>query len=379
MSHLVTIVLIGLAARDHAAETPSEWLPPSMVRAAIERGIDAFESGEAERASTILVDAADRSNDPALGALADLNAGRALLETDSFDLAADRFRRADRRAPDPTVRRDARFMLAHALLEQAPPPILPGMPGQDAATIDDRVEALTRAEQAFRSCLDVAPGDLEAAQNTERLRREIRELRDLQDMIEQQQQQSAQSADNLAGLANEQQEQAESNASDAPPDQQDGSDAQQGLSDRTDGAIEQLAEQAQQARDQGQTELAEQLEEAVARAQEARQAQQQAQQELDAGNPLGASEQQQRAADNLREAARAAEQANESMQPSESDSQPSDESPQDPSADGDPSDEPQDPGDQLADRLIDREEQQRQAREQRRSRIARPVYVERDW
>lgn len=174
-------------------------------------------------------------------------------------------------------------------------------------SLEQALAALERAAQHFRSALDLAPEDRDAARNLEMTRRQIAALREVIEQFRQLQQAFEDLRDELKDQQQEQQEQAQQTASRAEnAEQQQGDqprEQQQQLSDRTQQAqqrLEELREQSSGVR----REVQDALSEAQQALEQAREAQQRAEQELEEGREQDAAESQSEAAERLGEAVR---------------------------------------------------------------------------
>ena len=353
---LIAAACSGLAFAD--ANTGS-ILEPGVIRSKIG---DALQTAgtDTDKAITQLRAVLDRTEEPVLLANTHYNIAVLLQTNEEYKLAAESFKLADLASIDPMIRRDARFSLGGAYYTLAQQnneqPSLEGFAAQ--------MTALTQAADAYRSVLEIAPGDTEAAANTERVRREIQRLRDLIEQLKERMEEMEDLREQLQDQAEQQQQEADQTRSGEESQQQQQQD-QQELSEQT--------EQTQQSSPP--SSATEDLE-------EARQAQQRAQEALERGDQQEAASQQQQAADKLREAAEKMEQEAQQMQ-GEPQDQPSDQDPQSESEQENPDGQPGDPEptedeiDQLARELLDKERREREQRTYRAK--GRPIRVEKDW
>ena len=353
----------------------------------------------AQRIET-LADVVERCEDLELVSVAQYNLGTTLIdlaqaEPERLDEAIAYFRDADRTAASSELKSKARFNLGHAYYQnahRAADDSSQGQPGDLEGMVESLEAQLARLKEAagaFRSVMEVDPGNVQAQGNVERVRREIKELQDqieaLEQMIEQQkeqqrqeQQQKQELADQLDELAKEQQAQAEETASNPPEnaqEQEQQRQAQQELSDKTDSASEEVSQQ------QGAQEVLEQLK-------EAQEAQQRAQEAMEAGDQEQAAKEQEKAAKALQEAAQRmqeladqgeekGEQGDESEQGQQGDKQGDEQS-----QEGEPEDQAEEEqGDEISEiakELLDKERRERERRQAYRA-TGRPIKVEKDW
>lgn len=240
-------------------------------------------------------------NPPTAAAL--YNEGCALLEQGRPADAAERFRQADAGARDAAVAGRARFNLGQSLFRQAES-AKEKEPGQ-------ALEMLRQSAAAFRSVLEVSPGDAEAARNVEVARRLMKQVEDKQReqqaqqqkqqqeeqrRREQEQKEAQKQADQLRDLA-KRQEQA---AKDSGEAQQSGADQQK--TDELAKKQQELKSDTAKAQEQSKDGSAsDQLK-------QAQDEQQKAAEELSKQNPGAAREHQEKAAKLLDQAAKEAEQ-----------------------------------------------------------------------
>lgn len=128
--------------------------------ALVQRGNEAYRAGDLDAAV-----ARYRESGTSEGAY---NEGCVLLRQEKFDEAAGKFVEADRRATRRDVASNARFNLGLARFRAA----------ERASDPAGALKGYEAAADAFRSVLDVDPGDAEAARHVELARRKVQELRD---------------------------------------------------------------------------------------------------------------------------------------------------------------------------------------------------------
>jgi len=334
-----------------------------------------------------LADLATRTTHPDLTSAARLNLGLLRQATGLGENVPDTYREADRTSTRRELRAEARFNLAHVLYEEAiaPPPPAESLDEEPAPTnpIDElktRIAKLRPAAAAFRSVLEVDPTRTDAAENCEKIKRQIaraqQELEQLEDLMEQMRQQG----ENLDRLADEQQDASDESEQSDQSRREELEQQQQDLSKQTEQAQQQLDQTRQQASQSGQEQVRQQVEQSQQDVQQARAAQDEAEQALREGDLDRASERQQEAADALRRAAENLQQSGEQQEGEQGEEQQDQPNPDEHNQQTGQQQQPQqDPGDQLVEDLLDREQRQREERELRRSRLARPVTVERDW
>lgn len=364
-----TLWLLVLTAVAPVCRAQAEAEPASIsADTAIHRigsVLAAAEPGEEQL--SVLVEIAERCEDPGLGALAAFNAGTLALQLQD-PRAADLLRDAERGSSDAALRASARFNLGHALMPRA------DTAPADTGEIDERIASLRQAARLFRSVLEIQPENRDAAANTERVRRMIRDLMKERERMEAEQQARDELAEQLEQLADQQEQQA------ADSQQQ----AERGEASKESDGSEQRALNEQTEQADRQAEQAGAGEEARQSIEEARQAQQRAEEAIDRGDSQAAAEHQRQAADALK---RAAEQLRKDGQESGGeDGQGGDKqegaTPEQPEpapdaqagADGETG--PQ--IDPLAEALLDKERREREQRGQYLQR-GRPQQVERDW
>lgn len=293
---------------------------------------------------------------------------------------------------DPALVQRASYNLGAIQLRQAMTPVAPdGDQGKDEAGIDaTRAMALLRdAERSFHASAALDRADVDSARNVEYVRRLRKQIQDKLDQQEQQQEQqkgddqskkqqqsdaAQESADELSQLAQQERDAAEDNETDSQS-QQEAQRQQQGMSDRAEEALEKLRQQASESQSES---AQDQLNEGSENLSQARQKQEESMESLKRGEQQRAAQQQREAAELLDKAAQNAQQAADQLQ-QEADEQ-SQQGEEGKDGEGEPEqgdDGKGDQGDPLADRLLDRERQMRQQRDQ--SRPVRVVPVEKDW
>jgi len=307
------------------------------------------------------------------------NEGCEALKAGDLTTAIERFRNAA--DADSPIAASARFNLGHALLrlaQQPPAPAASDDPSAPAgpAQVSPR-ETLTllgRSAAAFRSVLEVDPTDVEAARNTEIVRRLIRQIEQQMQQASEQQRKMQEAADQLDRLADEQQRQADQSRQTPPSQSEQRAAEQQELNERTQEALQDLTQSLGD-----QSEAAE----AARQMQEAMNEQQEAMQDLSDRRTDRAAQDQQEAADKLRQAARTLRQAAQRQQQGQDQQQ-------QPAQDQQSGEQSQqqtraEPGEHksadelLAEQILDAEQAQREARERARRLRAVPARVERDW
>ncbi len=305
--------------------------------------------------------------------VAALNRGALILQQDDPDLtlATDSLRLAGRHASDALQRRDAMFTLGLALHKGVDSS---GQLMMDPEQIGGMIEQLRIVERAFLEAARSDSSHVESKKNVERLRIQIQQLEDMKEQIEQQQEQQQQQqgedgeqgggegqqdmADRLQDLADQQREQAQQSESAGQGEQSDQQQRQE--------QQEELSEQTQQANEDAGDETQQDMQDAM-------DAQRQAEEALERGDNETAAQKQQEAADALE---RAAQRARESQQEQESEQQENQQGQQG----GQPQDEigEQEPIDELAQRLLDKEREERERRQVYRA-TGQPVRVKEDW
>jgi len=318
-------------------------------------------------------------------AIAAYNAGVLRLERGEDGLAAELMRIADRFAGDATLASRARTNLGFALLGSAGRALLGGEPAptggsqQQPASPAALLASLRAGAAAFRSVLEVLPGDREAMRRVEVTRRAIREIEAAMERQREQQRQRQEQQDELSRAADEQEREAEENEQGEQSDEQQSQD-QQRLSEQTQESLERAREMAQEQRQDAESRSrAETSAEMIERA---RREQASAEEALGQGDRGRAAEHQRRAAEALREAA---EQLQQSAQPGEQrvegDAEGEKNEQQQEPADGQPEgeDEGGEATDELVERLLDRERLEREYRRRMQRPTRRATPVERDW
>lgn len=331
----------------------------------ISDGMRLFSEGQFPEAAEVFA-AHDESG------LAQYNQACALLEAGELAGAADQFRLVDRAFPKYSG--SSRFNLGHVLLRMAQSPPAPVAGQETPPAPPDVLGLLRQSAAAFRSVLEVNPGDGEAARNTELVRRMIQQIEQTQQEQAERQKQMNEAADQLDQLADEQERQAEQSKSTPPSRAEQSKQEQEQLREDTAEQLEQMTEQmddSPESRD------------AQQRVQEALNEQSEALQDLSEQRPDRASEAQQQATDRLREAAKKLREAASAGDPQPSDpdqSQQGGDQNKPPDA-TEPGEEtaPKSAEEQLAEQIIEAEQNQREARDRMRRMLARPVPVERDW
>ncbi|CAN0541936.1 unnamed protein product, partial [Laminaria digitata] len=280
---------------------------------------------------TILSEIYARCEDPLYQASAAYNLGASMMSSgeDATTLldAIGWFMQADMLDVDPSLRARARYNIGHAryrlaqIEDEVTPQITnPGDLGGMKAQLETKLGVLMGSAGAFRSVHELEPGNTEAIENLERVRREIRLLRAqidaLQDLIDQQQEQERQqqqqqqeAAEKLSELAEQQREESEENA---------GQPEQSNLEQQQDQSqLNEQTQQEQQNIEQMNQDGSEEMQQIRDLMQEARDAQQQAQEALDQGDQQTAAQEQQRAAEALEQAAEQMQQMAQSQSPGE--------------------------------------------------------------
>lgn len=358
-SSLILLLSMFCVLFAHADTTSNSILEPTVVRSKITDALQTA-SVDTDKAITDLRAILERTDDPVLLANAHYNIAVLLQTNEEHELAADSFKLADLASSDPVISRDARFALGGVYYAQSK-----REDGQlSIEGITQQISALFRAADAYRSVLEIAPNDTEAAMNTERVRREIQQFKDLIEQIQEQMDQMQELRDQLREQAEQQQQEADQTQSGEQSQEQQQQDQQE------------LSEQTQQTQQSSPpTSASESLE-------AARQAQQRAEEALERGDLEEAARQQQEAADQLQQAAEQVQQQAQQMQgdaqnqPSEQDQQNESEQQNQDGEQGDP-ELTEDEIDQLARELLDKERREREQRTYRAK--GRPIRVERDW
>ncbi|MFG0305771.1 MAG: hypothetical protein ACF8Q5_06110 [Phycisphaerales bacterium JB040] len=330
---------------------------------------------------------ADRTDDPDLIAAARVNHGLAMQLAGRSEDAPASYRAADLVARHDLLRAEARFNLAHALYADATAPPAPAdsleqqsRPPNPIDELRGRIARLRPAAAAFRAVLDVDPDRTDAAENCEKIRRQIARAQQELEQLEQLMEQMRQQGENLDSLADEQQDASDESEQSDQSRREELEQQQQDISRQTEQAQQQLEQTRQQASRAGQQQMQQQIRQSQDDVEEARAAQERAEQALREGDLDRASEEQQQAADALRRAAENLQQGNEQSEGDQQQQQEDQPNPDEHNRQtGQQQQQQQEPGDQLVEDLLDREERQREERELRRSRLARPATVERDW
>ncbi|HHN77795.1 MAG TPA: hypothetical protein ENK11_03845 [Phycisphaerales bacterium] len=308
-----------------------------------------------------LFDGAPARGDAA--SLAHLDAAAALANAGRFDLAEAHLVRADFAAERDAVRVAARFNLGQLRYSRAVSMLKPE--GKDARPDPDGAKAmLARAAEAFRSVLDIAPADAEAARDVERVRRLIDAIDKMQEEAKKQAEQMRKQAEQLDRLADRQQQESMQN-------QQQTQDEEKAKRDQSD-----ISNETKQQSEQTEPDAAKKA------LQDAMRRQQEASERLDKGDQQAAADAQKKAAESLREAADALRQEADKKEgkqgeQNEQDQQQGEQGDQQKNED---QKEGQSRDDRLTEWLLDREKRQREQRDrQLRALLGRPAPVEKDW
>lgn len=364
------MILIALAYTVHSAQAvdtvESSKLEPGAARVQISQALlDSADSpeGAIEDLRTTL----DRVEDPALGAIISYNLGVLHQSQDEFEEAVRHYELADLASPDASLRTKTRFNLGHVLYTKAHDEESP----KSIEDFEKRIAALLRSANAFRSVIEISPAHLEAAQNTERVRKEIHLLRQIKEQLEKQKQEMEDLADQLKDQAEQQKQQADQ-TEDSPP--QDEESEQQQQQDQ-----QQLSEESSETNDQLEKNNPESS--AAEDLQDAMKAQKEAEEAMERGDQEEAAQKQQEAAEKLEQAAEKLQQEADQMQKGEK-GEPQDEqeseNEQESEQEGESENESKsDQIDQLAKDLLDKERREREQRTYRAK--GRPVRVEKDW
>ncbi|MEX2218435.1 MAG: hypothetical protein WD749_06700 [Phycisphaerales bacterium] len=370
-------------------------------RELISQGNTHFAARELDEAAELYRRAQSAKDRPAPAA-AIYNEGCVFLEQGKTEGAIDRFRAADAAAgSDADTAARARFNLGQALLRA-------GTEAREKQP-EQAMPLLRQSAAAFRSVLEVATGDTDAARHVEIVRRLMKQFEDEQRQKQEHQQQQNQNQNqnqNQQGRGGgDGQNQDHQNQDQQPSEAQQQADALRDLAQRQREAAQQSAQAQQQGAGRDQLDQLrqqqDQLKQDTARAQEqqqksggepdeslqqAQQEQQQAADQLAKGNPQAAREHQQRAAEHLEQAAqRAQERARQQQQSQQGQGQPQkdEQNQQGDSAtrsSADASRERERNYDKTASALLDRE---RQLRKERQPAIRAPrgsaPPVEKDW
>lgn len=308
-----------------------------------------------------LFDGAPRRGDGM--ALAHLDAAAALADAGRLDLAGAHLAKADLTAERDVVRVAARFNLGQVRYKLASAMLKPAEGGQP--DLEGAKAMLRRAADAFRSVLDIDPGDLEAARDVERVRRLIGAIEQMQEQAKKQADQMRKQADQLDQLADRQQQESAQNQQQTQQPQQ----AQQDQSDINEDTAKQ-SELTQQSR-------------AQQALQDAMEQQKKASERLEKGDQQAASESQKKAAEKLRESAQALREAadkQEGKRGEQNDQKKQGEQGEKPDEKNNDKQEGESRDDRLTKWLLDREQRQREHRDQQlKALLGRPVPVEKDW
>lgn len=344
---------------------------------------------------------------PGAGSAAAYNRACALLKTGKVEEGEAALKDVVAQASDAKVAAAGAFNLGRSLHTRS-------ASEQDPS---EKVKLLERAEGAFRACVDAAPGDMDGARALEITRREIKAIRDEMERRKKEQEQKQQQeqqkkdqeqraqkqklADTLKDLADKQDKaeqvtkQNEDKSESAPEQKEqaarDAADEQKGVGQQTQSAAQDLDKQRK-----GESGKSEAMDTASQAMKEAREEQSKAEDSLKSGDFKDAREQQKKAAERLREAAEQLEKS-ASEQSKEGKDQGKDQQgkgergkqqsgdkardgPQEGRESGEPQAEAKPKGDPLAAKLLDREEQARQARQRLiRSMRGKPTPVDKDW
>jgi Ca-activated chloride channel homolog len=171
-------------------------------RELVAQGNAKFAAGDFEAAVALYQKAQEATNPPTAAALH--NEGCVLLEQGKPAEAAERFRAAEAASADPEVSARARFNLGQALFRQGG--------AAEKEHPEQTLDLLRQSAAAFRSVLDVAPDDAEAARHVEIARRRMKHLEDRR--REEQQKQQSQGAGQKQDRPNQAQQ------SDQPPSEE---------------------------------------------------------------------------------------------------------------------------------------------------------------
>ncbi len=350
-----------------------------------------------------------RCQDDDLVASAEYQRG-VIFSSPDFDLDADQnqdplasalnaFLAADTRAISTQTRSRARynigytyylmFMRSSAEIDPEASPDLQAM----ISTLKDLRRLLVSSAGAFGSVWEVDSSFKNAAENLERVRLLIRkidnQIQQLENMEKQQQEQNEQkqrdqqeAANALDELADQQSQ--EANESSQSPENPEEKEQHQEQQTKDQGDIDEQTSQVQSELSENGTSE----EEIDSLIDEAKEAQEQAQEKLANGDLEGASKDQQRAAEKLKEASKAMQELadqtakeNEASKGDEGNNEeqdPSDSSEDDQSSDDENGDEPSEQINDTAKELLDKERREREARQRYRAKV-KPVPVERDW
>ncbi len=296
------------------------------------------------------------------------NRACALLEAGDYPGAIEAYRAVDTSFPH--LAPSARFNLAHALYKSAMAEMQPRtvnnqlQPGDLGKALD----LLHASAAAFRAVLDVAPRDLDAARNTELVRRLIAQIQDQLEEQQRQQQQMQDAADRMEQLADAQQQQADQTRTTPPSRSREQLEAQQELNKQTQQAAEELEELLDQ-----NPELRDLLEQAM-------ESQSDAMEELAVSRTDRAAPEQQSAADKLRALSDALRQSvDQQPQDQQNQGEPQQQQQQQDALNQPATEQPKSAEQRHAEQILEQERQQRRELENLRRMLSRPVHVERDW
>jgi hypothetical protein len=353
--------------------------PAETALALSRRGSALLEEGQPLAAA----DALQRALDTDDGSL-DLAGARAATR---YNLALARVRAGDLPAAtemlqgleaadvDPSLRARARFNRGHALFTEA----------ETMAEADPpaAVERYLRAAEAFRLAAAMGGNDAaRAARNVEISRLAARRLRDRLQGEQERRQQAEQMAEQLQDLAERQQQLSDESQQRAQQPEQSTEDLQQqqdGLRQQAQELLEQMREMAEQSRtDQRRAEQTPE-EGAADDIEQATRAQDEASRDLRAQRTEGAAEDQQRAADLLRQAAERLATGQSDQQDGQQGQQQEAQEDQSQQAHQGEQEGEGEQRDAIAEYLLDKERAEREAREHIRGRLGRIVPVEKDW
>ncbi len=375
-------------------------------------------SGAAATGAKAATESAKPGPAPSHGPTADAiyNSGREKFLAGQYAQAAEEFRQADLGATDPELSARARFNLGQALLKQAAAPPAQGEKPDDGSR---EIAQLDSAARAFRSVLDVKPGDAEAARNVEIARKMMKEKQEEQQKQEQQKkdqqkkdqqkkdgdqssekgesekndqdkadqkqdskqdqnqsgkdskqsksQQHQENADKLKDLAQQQ-----SQAADKSKEAQDQKDAaaKEEKKQEAGKAQEQVSKETQAEKEKKEKSKEEAAKDAMQKMEEARKEQQAASQSLEKGDPKEAEQHQRKAAELLDQAAEAEQRAADEAAKSEAEQKDK----------KDQAKEEKPKYNDTASQLLDKERKQREARQQvLRALKGKPQPVDKDW
>jgi len=354
MAMAMAALLIGVASLPGRAEEP--W------RRWAERGVEAFEAGDYERAAGYFDEAGSLAAQP----IAELiyNLGCAQAGAGRFAMAEASFRQADRLDAPRELRVRSRFNLGLALLER----------GRSLAAVDveQAIDTLTDSSRAFKAAWRLDPGDDRAAEHVEIARRLVQLLKDQLELPERLDAQAA--------------SQSEASSQEPSPD------TQRQLEDQARQAEQTLEQAISERITVGPPSEAEQARRAIERAQEQ---QRSAREAMEQDRPDEAQQAQREAAQELQDAAERLRRLRQQTggQPDRRDPENNDRDEQDPpptpGKTGDPQQEQQasegeqgsePPPDQLVEAMLEKERREREMRDEyQRSLMRRALRVEKDW